>query len=222
MRLTFGAQAENSIRAQGHELRAAERQRHLQEMLSNLTPPANSTAVCEVGCGHGHFLAAFAKNHPDVFCIGVDVAKKRIERAVRKRDRARLPNLNFVLADAFEFFTGLDESVRFSAVYVLFPDPWPKRRHHKNRLLQPEFMEAVSSKTIEGARLYFRTDFRAYFDEASKLLDSHTGWRLVAEPWPFEAVTVFQARAPTFHSLVAQKNPERPLHKARELDTPTR
>jgi tRNA (guanine-N7-)-methyltransferase len=172
----------------------------LQELL-----PANAKIVWEVGCGHGHFLTAYAAAHPEQLCVGIDIVRDRIQRAARKRNRARLPQLHFLLAEAQEFLTALPPGIQFSAIYILFPDPWPKRRHHKNRLMQPAFLDALVKRVGEGTRLYFRTDYEPYFAEVSNLVRGHKCWACIEEPWPFEQETVFQARASRYLSFVARR-----------------
>jgi tRNA (guanine-N7-)-methyltransferase len=114
--------------------------------------------VLEIGCGHGHFLTAYAAAHPEKFCVGFDIEIDRIERAGRKRRRAELEkNLAFVRAEATEFFAALPAHARFSEVFVLFPDPWPKRRHHKNRMIRPESLSALAAR---AAKLRFFTEQR--------------------------------------------------------------
>jgi tRNA (guanine-N7-)-methyltransferase len=156
-----------------------------------------------VGCGHGHFLAAYAAAHRDRCCIGVDIASDRIARAERKRSRARLANLHFLQAEAGAFLAALPGHAILSEIFVLFPDPWPKRRHRKHRVLQPGFLAAVAARAGQGARLYFRTDDEAYFSSVDEVIKSLPEWRLTREPWPFEVATVFQSRAPSHSSLTA-------------------
>ena len=168
--------------------------------------PMAGSVVWEVGCGHGHFLAAYAHAHPDRFCIGIDLVSERIERANRKRDRAGLTNLHFIHADARLFLDVLPAHVAISSVFVLFPDPWPKLRHHKHRIMQPEFLRQLAQRAGEGARLYFRTDYRPYYDETRQVIASHPDWTCVEEPWPFERETVFQSRAESYASLVAKRH----------------
>jgi tRNA (guanine-N7-)-methyltransferase len=160
--------------------------------------------VWEIGCGHGHFLTAYAATHPDRICVGIDLAGDRITRAVKKRDHAKLPNLAFVQAEARLFIESLPETIALSEIFVLFPDPWPKLRHHKHRIVQPGFLTLVARRAVPTCRLCFRTDFRPYFDEVTDTLRNHTEWRLTGEPWPFEFETVFQRRALHFHSLTAR------------------
>lgn len=159
--------------------------------------------VWEVGCGHGHFLTAYAAAHDEQPCIGVDIAGDRIARAGRKRDRAQLEHLHFLQGEARLFLEAIPPGVTLSTVFILFPDPWPKLRHHKHRILQPAFLSQLRAKTGDHTRLYFRTDFAPYFEEARSTLSEHEGWSLVEEPWPFESETVFQQRAETHYSLVA-------------------
>lgn len=172
--------------------------------------PANASVIWEIGCGHGHFLTSYAACHSDRLCIGIDLATERIARALRKRDRAKLPNLHFLQADAGVFLEAIPADVSFADIFVLFPDPWPKARHHKHRLMQFDFLAAVARRSGRDARLLFRTDYEPYYDDVSRLLSQHPGWSLVDEPWPFEFETVFQSRAARYGSLVARARPPAP------------
>jgi len=165
--------------------------------------------VLEIGCGHGHFLTAYAAAHPEKFCVGFDIVLDRIVRAGRKRTRAELEkNLAFVRAEATEFFAALPEHVRFSEIFILFPDPWPKRRHHKNRMIRPEILSALAARATTATRLFFRTDYAPYFADARQTIAEHGAWKIApaGTPWPFEFQTVFQGRAEGFQSLIALSN----------------
>jgi tRNA (guanine-N7-)-methyltransferase len=169
--------------------------------------------VWEIGSGHGHFLVRYAAEHPEKSCLGVDIQIERIERANKKRDHARLSNCHFVRAEAREVLHALPASVTFAEVWILFPDPWPKARHNKNRILKTEFLEDLATRAGEGTPMYFRTDHTEYFREAEAIIRATATWRIEpAAPWPMEHETVFQARAPAYHSLVAlrTKHPARP------------
>lgn len=197
-----------------------ERRRDLRERQQRILPsPSGSRFIWEIGCGHGHFLTAYAQAHPAETCIGVDIVSERIERALRKRDRAKLANLHFIHAEARLFLETLPADATFSRLFILFPDPWPKLRHHKHRIMQPDFLADAAKRAGQGARLYFRTDFTPYYDDTKAVFSAHPAWTLVNdsdpsasgyEPWPFEQETVFQSRAPTFHSLIARLNPSPP------------
>ena len=175
----------------------------LQAELVQLWPISPRTLTLEIGCGHGHFLTAYAAAHPDETCLGVDLLRDRIVRANRKAQRAGLANLAFVHAEAGVLLEALPPVVRLQTVWVLFPDPWPKRRHHKNRLIQADFLAALARRAGRGARLHFRTDYAPYFTEALETVTRHPEWKIVPEAWPYEFVTVFQSRAASFHSFTA-------------------
>lgn len=181
----------------------ADRQAALRTHLAALLP-AGTPLTLELGCGHGHFLTRYAAAHPNQCCVGLDLLADRIRRAVRKRDRARLAHLHFLKCEAVEFLACLPAGVTLGEVFVLFPDPWPKRRHHKNRLLQADFLTQLADRSGQGSRLFFRTDHAEYFAFARAALASHPAWRIdPTVPWPFEEPTVFQQKAAAFQSLVA-------------------
>jgi tRNA (guanine-N7-)-methyltransferase len=181
-----------------------QRRATLRQQLESILPKTAADFVWEVGSGHGHFLTAYATANPDRLCIGIDLVGERIERAVRKRDRAKLPNLHFIRAEARLFLETLPAEARVGAVFVLFPDPWPKLRHNKHRIIQASFLTATASRAMPGCPLYFRTDFEPYFMAGRDVVAAHPNWEIADEPWPFEYATVFQQRADTFHSLVAR------------------
>jgi tRNA (guanine-N7-)-methyltransferase len=168
--------------------------------------PQREPFVWEVGCGHGHFLAAYAAAHPQCLCVGIDISSDRVTRANRKRERARLANLHFVLADADDFLAVMPRKSRFSAIYILFPDPWPKRRHHKNRILRPEFLTTAAAAAAKGTHLFFRTDHEEYFRDAGAAIRAHPEWKVAdSAALPFEEPTVFQKRAAAHFTLVAAR-----------------
>ncbi|MBL9211828.1 MAG: tRNA (guanosine(46)-N7)-methyltransferase TrmB [Opitutaceae bacterium] len=200
------------LAARTAEYRQRQAQRRLElesELLALLVPSFPFT--WEIGCGHGHFLAAYAQAHPDQLCIGIDIMGERIERALRKRDRARLKNLHFLHADARLFLEVIPPGVAFSRLFLLFPDPWPKLRHHKHRVLNHEFLAAASRRSTPDASLFFRTDFEPYFDEARAIVARHPAWEEALDAWPFEFSTVFQARAVQHRSLIARRRPALPV-----------
>jgi tRNA (guanine-N7-)-methyltransferase len=186
-----------------HDAEIARRQ---EELRGPLTAGLGvfSEITWELGCGHGHFLTAFAQAHPEKLCVGIDIMSDRIERAQRKRDRAKLDNLIFLRAEARLFLEVLPAHVSFSQLFILFPDPWPKLRHNKHRIFQPDFLTLAASRASRAAQLCFRTDSVAYFSHAASVLRAHPCWRASDEAWPFEFSTVFQNRASSYHSLTAR------------------
>ena len=181
-----------------------ERRQNLSRRLGEIFP-RTTEFIWEIGCGHGHFLTAYAQKFPEQVCVGIDITTERNERATRKSNRAQLSNLRFLQAEARFFLEHLPSAATIRDVFILFPDPWPKKRHHKHRIVQPDFLAAMAQRAGQGARIYFRTDYDPYREEVWRLFQMHADWELVDEPWPFEHETVFQSRATTFGSLIAKR-----------------
>jgi tRNA (guanine-N7-)-methyltransferase len=184
----------------------AERRGALEARLNSAFPDPTEI-VWELGSGHGHFLTAYAQAHPAERCVGIDLIGERVDRALRKKDRARLSNLEFFRAEAGLFLETLPPRIRIRRAFVLFPDPWPKARHHKHRIIRAEFLHALARHAAADCRLYFRTDFVPYFKAGCDVIGRHADWKIIEEAWPFEFETVFQNRADSHHSLVARVHP---------------
>lgn len=187
-----------------HLARTSARLSALTALLPTTIPAESSEVVWEIGSGHGHFLTLYAVIHPKKHCIGVDLLSDRLKRADKKKAAAGATNLEFIKAEAEEMIACLPPWVRFSEVLVLFPDPWPKKRHHKNRLIQRGFLSQLAPKMSPGGRLYFRTDHNSYFDWALKHFSEHPDWTVTPDAsWAMEEETVFQKKAGSYQSLVA-------------------
>lgn len=183
------------------------RQAALRLQLDRVLGAWPATFTLEIGSGHGHFLTAYADAHPEEYCLGIDIMLDRLERAGRKAARTKSGHVHFIRAEAGLFLENLPETHRVQRVFVLFPDPWPKRRHHKNRLLGPAFLNLLSTRAVPGARLYFRTDHEPYFEAARATVHDHPDWAIVNESWPFEYPTVFQSRVAVYYSFIAALTP---------------
>ena len=183
---------------------AIERKDHLSELCLGLF--SEKTITLEIGCGHGHFLTAYAEAYSEEICVGIDLLYERILKSKKKQEDEALKNLHFLKADAVEFLEALPESIILDDVFILFPDPWPKKKHHKHRLIQEPFLNLLAQKSSENTRLYFRTDFDEYFDWSKEIISNNKHWNLCDEsPWPFEKETVFQKKMGTYQSLIAVK-----------------
>ncbi len=184
----------------------AARQAGLVATLAGLYPSPVSI-ILELGCGHGHFLAAYATEHPDQQCLGVDLVSHRIQLAHRKQKRLKLTKTAFLKADAAETLAALPDHVRLAGIFILFPDPWPKTRHHRRRLLQTDLLDALAARAEPGAWLAIRTDDAMFFDWAQAQINNHPSWHLAPDmPFPFEHPTYFQGIKGPFQSLMAVRN----------------
>lgn len=179
-----------------------ERRKQLKNQLAEIFPTRTQITL-EIGCGHGHWLADYAAVHPEKNCLGVDIIRDRIERARKKANRAGAANASFVRAEAFEALDLMPEHVRLDQVFILFPDPWPKKRHWKKRLFSTNFLAELGKRSASGVRCHFRTDYDPYFAWAVEVVEGQSLWRREPEfEWPFERETVFQSRAMSYQSLV--------------------
>ncbi len=167
--------------------------------------PCPGTHILEIGSGHGHFLTAYAAQHRDRVCVGIDLLGDRVERAERKQVRAKLDNLHFVQAEVSLYLECLPSRAGVGDIFVLFPDPWPKLRHHKHRLINPRILRLLAQHAAVDSRIFFRTDFLPYYEASVRVFGESGDWVAVSEPWPFEFETVFQSRAPVHYSLVARR-----------------
>jgi tRNA (guanine-N7-)-methyltransferase len=135
----------------------------------------------EIGCGRGKFLIACALEMPEVNFLGLDRVGKWMKTAQMRRDRRKIQNLQFLKAEARQFLERLPrESV--SVFHIYFPDPWPKKRHHKRRLVTAPFLEALSARLKPAGTVALATDDGHYFasmKEATRLTASC--WKNVRE-----------------------------------------
>jgi tRNA (guanine-N7-)-methyltransferase len=146
--------------------------------LDDLLDPARPLEI-DVGCGKGRFLLARAAAHPDVQFIGIDRMLARIRKVDRKAIRAGLSNVKLLRLEAFYSLQFLLPPHRVRTVYVLFPDPWPKRRHHERRLFGDAFLDVLWSRLVPGGTVQVATDHLDYFAEILRRLQGDARFRQV-------------------------------------------
>jgi tRNA (guanine-N7-)-methyltransferase len=160
----------------------------------------------EAGCGHGHWLTDYAEANPDTICVGIDLISWRIRKGNDKKAKRGLKNLHFYKAELTEFLDALPDSIRFERTVLLFPDPWPKAKHHRRRMVQSAFLDEVARRTDRGGEFCFRSDDRPYFDWTLEHLEAHPDWAIDhSAEWPYESETYFQSLMDAYHSVVAKR-----------------
>jgi tRNA (guanine-N7-)-methyltransferase len=187
-----------------------EREGRVRQFFSNqITPLINSTNKhsidLEIGCGHGHWINEYAQRNKTKICIGIDLISKRIEKATVKKENAKNTNLCFLKAEAIEFINYKPKELVFTNVFVFFPDPWPKKKHHKRRLIQDSFLNLLHINTHEHSKIFFRTDHLEYFDWVRLKIKENAYWKLSDAVFPFSHDSYFQQLLPNFSSIVAAK-----------------
>ncbi len=139
----------------------------------------------EIGFGNGENLAAQAHAHPERNYLGVEVHRPGVGRLLLLLEERLLSNVRIICHDAVEVLAHQVAPQTLDEVLILFPDPWPKKRHHKRRLLQAPFVELVTDRLRVGGTLRFATDWQPYADAVLELLNANPRLRNVAPDGAF-------------------------------------
>lgn len=185
------------------------RKKTLEELRVHLETLPAGDYVLELGCGHGHFLTAYAeilKKKDMIYFVGVDKKHDRLVRAKRKSDRAEL-GISWIRASVEDVLALWPSSRKIREIFVLFPDPWPKTKQNKHRFVNVEFFKKLSIIAAPEARFYFRSDYAPYCREVRELLRDSAEWKInLSAKWPEGLpTTVFEGHHPIYESIVAQK-----------------
>lgn len=137
--------------------------------------------ILEIGFGMGETTAAIARQHPENDYLGVEVHSPGVGSLLARIAELRLTNVRVVQHDAVEVLERMIAPSSLDGVYVFFPDPWPKKRHHKRRLIQPPFVALLVSRMKPGALLYACTDWEDY---AAQMLEVFSAEHSLANAAP--------------------------------------
>lgn len=127
--------------------------------------PRDAPVVLEIGFGMGETTAAIAAAHPAIDFIAVDVHDPGVGALLARIDERSLSNVRIVRHDAVEVVAQMIAPDSLGGIHVYFPDPWPKKRHHKRRLLKPAFVHELAMRLRAGGYLHAATDWQEYADE---------------------------------------------------------
>lgn len=122
----------------------------------------------DLGCGDGSFLIDLARAHPDRDFIGVERLLGRCKKVSRKIIRNKVPNAKILRLDSKYVVEWLLPPASISRIHLLCPDPWPKARHHRRRLIQIPFLEAVKKALQPRGEFLFMTDHEEYYEYGSE------------------------------------------------------
>ena len=147
----------------------------------------------ELGCGDGSFTLQYALANPGRNIVALERLLGRITKLDRKGHRAGLKNLRLLRAEAAYVLEYLLPPGLLDAIHVYFPDPWPKKRHHKNRLISEPFPPLAKRLLREGGNVYLRTDNIEYFEQMLEVFGDANGFEAVETPESLKAlVTDFE------------------------------
>ena len=135
--------------------------------------PRSAPLWLEIGFGNGDTLGHLALSMPGVNFIGAEVYPPGIGRLLRGLRRNNLDNVRVIADDAVQFLADKVADGILQRVLLLFPDPWPKKRHHKRRIVNAEFVELLSVKLCLGGVFHVATDWKEYAEHMLELLDAH-------------------------------------------------
>lgn len=156
--------------------------------------------VFEIGFGMGDSLVEMARSAPDRDFIGVEVHRPGVGRLLRLAEESGLSNLRVYADDAVEVLKECVADASLDRVQLFFPDPWHKKKHHKRRIVQPDFMQLIRSKVKVGGQFHAATDWENYAEHMMTVLSDAPGWENCAatgeySPKPdYRPYTKFEAR----------------------------
>ncbi len=130
-----------------------------------------ASRLLEIGFGNGETLFAIARERADWDCLGIEVHEPGVGRLLLQASEASLGNLRILCHDAVEVLEQQIPDESFDEALVFFPDPWPKKRHHKRRLIQPPFAALLARKLRRGAVLRLATDWQPYAGQMLEVLN---------------------------------------------------
>ena len=155
--------------------------------------PAEQPLELELGCGDGSFTLQYALTNLDRNIVALERLLGRITKLDRKGYRAGLKNLRLLRAEAAYVLEYLLPPGLLDAIHVYFPDPWPKKRHHKNRLISEPFPPLAKQLLRKGGIVYLRTDNVEYFEQMLEVFSAAEGFDPIETPEPMkQLVTDFE------------------------------
>ncbi len=141
----------------------------------------NAPTVLEIGFGNGEALIAMAKDRPEVNFIGVDVYESGTGALFNILKEQEITNVRVIHKDVIVLLCGIIPAHSLAHVYIYFPDPWPKKKHRKRRLLQADFLTLIHKVLVPGGYIHFATDWQDYARHATTVLSEHPAFKPVLD-----------------------------------------
>jgi tRNA (guanine-N7-)-methyltransferase len=149
--------------------------------LSEIFPKSQPLEV-DLGCGDASFLVEYARQNPQQNFMGVERLLGRITKLDRKGRRNGLTNLRGARIESSYFLKYLLPPHSATALHIYFPDPWPKKRHRKNRLINESFPEIAAAALVSNGVVYLRTDDSDYFQQMTEVFYAHRQFQKIETP----------------------------------------
>jgi tRNA (guanine-N7-)-methyltransferase len=148
----------------------------------------------DLGCGDGSFLAAIAAENPAANFLGIERLRGRVRSACRKIELRGLRNARILQAEIGYVVEQLLPPNSVNGFHIMFPDPWPKRRHALRRLLTEAFLESLHRPLVAHGTVQIATDHRDYFHQITRAVSHLAGFAVLADTVPTSAVSKFETR----------------------------
>jgi tRNA (guanine-N7-)-methyltransferase len=146
---------------------------HFQSILAPLPVqdlfPKHQPLEVELGCGDASFIAEYARRRPEINFIGVERLLGRLQKLDKKGRRLGLDNLRGVRIESAYFLQYLLPKNSAAALHVYFPDPWPKKKHRRHRLIGERFPALAQNALVSGGTVFLRTDDADYFQQMNEV-----------------------------------------------------
>jgi tRNA (guanine-N7-)-methyltransferase len=184
----------------------------------------SAPVVLEIGCGTGISTVTMAKEEPHIDVVAVEVYKRGLAQLLGAIDREQITNIRLLRGDGLDVLEHMFGAESLTGVRVFFPDPWPKSRHHKRRLLQPGTVELIAERLTPGGVLHVATDHEGYAEQIAAVGDAEPRLRR-AQPvgaLPISArrpTTKYESKARHAGSVVAELLWEKAPPDARRAKT---
>ena len=150
--------------------------------------------VVEIGSGMGETTAAIAQSNPDTDYIAIEVHGPGVGSLLKRIDALELKNLRVIRHDAVEVLLHMISDGVLAGIHLFFPDPWPKKRHHKRRLVQPPFAALAARKLAPGGYLHAATDWPGYATQIDEVFSSSSFFEKNSQEKKDRPVTKFERR----------------------------
>jgi tRNA (guanine-N7-)-methyltransferase len=128
--------------------------------------------ILEIGFGMGETTARIATDHPGIDYLGIEVHSPGVGSLLKRAAELGVDNLRVIQHDAVEVIEHMIAPASLDGVHIFFPDPWPKKRHHKRRLIQPQFIALLASRMKAGAYVHVATDWEDYARQILEVLSN--------------------------------------------------
>lgn len=136
--------------------------------------------ILEVGFGNGESLLQMASEHPERDYLGIEVHRPGVGHLLARAEELDLENLRVICHDAVEVMQARIPDGSLAGIQLYFPDPWPKKRHHKRRIVQPAWVALAARKLAPGGTLHMATDWRDYAEHMLEVMDASSGFENIA------------------------------------------